>query len=182
MKTHLRLCPALRLAWLVLSLMAWLQTANAAGLAKPTIYAFNVAAETTINRGQTATLNWSVSSGATVTLYQGVGLDDEHVQGVGAQSVGVQSEGVLGDCVQSVGALGEGVQGEGLDGAKKLEQLTTGNYGDFKFDRLKPNSGPYTVHIDLPGHQPRILQANLENDSLNLGVVELEEASAVASV
>lgn len=40
----------------------------------PSIYAFNVAAEATINQGQTTTLNWSVGDATEVTLTPGFGV------------------------------------------------------------------------------------------------------------
>lgn len=64
-----------RLTFLFWALVTGLAFPVRAGtVARPTIYAFNVAGETTINRGTTATLNWSVSQGATVSLSPGVGV------------------------------------------------------------------------------------------------------------
>lgn len=61
-------------AWL--AALALVPAADAARPVRPTVYAFNVFGETTINRGETATLNWSVSNGATVSISPGVGVID----------------------------------------------------------------------------------------------------------
>ena len=62
----------LLLAWTAFAALG--PVAHAAIVAKPTIYAFNVAGETTVNLGTTVTLNWSVSYGATVSISPDVGV------------------------------------------------------------------------------------------------------------
>ena len=58
-------------------------------------------------------------------------------------------------------------------GESKLDQIVTGNYGDFKFDRLKPDSGDYSIRVELDGWTAATLFARIDNDSLNLGVIAL---------
>jgi hypothetical protein len=61
------------LFWVVLAI-ASPSTLAARNIPLPTIYAFNVAAETTINLGQTAVLNWSVGDATEVSLSPGIGV------------------------------------------------------------------------------------------------------------
>ena len=56
---------------------------------------------------------------------------------------------------------------EALAGKKMAESLTD-NYGDFKFDRLEENSGPYVVEILLNGYEKKTLEVDLKT-SLNVG-------------
>jgi Fe-S-cluster-containing dehydrogenase component len=66
-------------------------------------------------------------------------------------------------------------------GEDKLDQIVTGNYGDFKFDRLPPNSGQYSILVEMEGREETRLTATVLNDSLNLGVVMLSSAAAIQS-
>jgi PKD repeat protein len=67
--THLR--TLLQFAFLLCT--AALLAAPAAHAAKPTIYAFNQSGSGTINLGESVSLNWSVSHGATVSISPGIG-------------------------------------------------------------------------------------------------------------
>lgn len=36
---------------------------------------------------------------------------------------------------------------------KTIDEATTNNYGDFKFDNLEENSGRYSLEIAYPGYK-----------------------------
>ena len=54
----------------------------------------------------------------------------------------------------------------------EIASATADVYGDFKFDRLEPESGMYTVHIALEGYQERKLTVDLKK-SVTLGTLFL---------
>jgi Fe-S-cluster-containing dehydrogenase component len=78
-------------------------------------------------------------------------------------SVAEDKNGVV-DCVEgaSVQLVKDGVS---------VAVTTTDNYGDFKFDRLDENSGPYTVQIFASGRS-KTLEVDL-GVSINLGEIRL---------
>jgi len=53
---------------------------------------------------------------------------------------------------------------------QKLAETATDAFGDFRFDGLEPNSGPYKVSIEFDGVKQEIAVPRLEQ-SLNLGVL-----------
>ena len=53
-----------------------------------------------------------------------------------------------------------------------LDTTETNNYGDFKIDNLKSNSGPYMLEIDYPGYPLQERRIDLEQ-SLDIGTVFL---------
>jgi hypothetical protein len=55
---------------------------------------------------------------------------------------------------------------------KIVAELATDNYGDFKFDRLAPDSGAYTVEIEAAGLKPKTLDVTLAR-SVYLGEIRL---------
>lgn len=60
-----------------------------------------------------------------------------------------------------------------LDAANnKVAECTTDNFGDFKFDNLKENSGKYTLEIVYPGYEKKTLTVDLK-ESVNIGTVFL---------
>jgi nitrate reductase beta subunit len=78
-------------------------------------------------------------------------------------SVAEEKNGTV-DCVE--GASVQLVR----DGAS-IAVTTTDNYGDFKFDKLDEDSGPYVVQI-YAGGRSKILEVNL-GTSVNLGEIRL---------
>jgi hypothetical protein len=79
----------------------------------------------------------------------------------------------------SVSALLEGVE-ECVEGAsvellragEPARHCTTDAFGDFRFDRLAPNSGSYTVRIAL-GDRRLEAVVQLQAESIYLGKLEL---------
>lgn len=55
---------------------------------------------------------------------------------------------------------------------KQSEIITANNYGDFKFDKLEPNSGAYTVTVEYPGYETKSVNVNLK-ESINIGTIYL---------
>lgn len=55
---------------------------------------------------------------------------------------------------------------------KKSEVITANNYGDFKFDKLEPNSGAYSITVEYPGYNSKIVNVNLK-ESVNVGTIYL---------
>jgi Fe-S-cluster-containing dehydrogenase component len=50
-----------------------------------------------------------------------------------------------------------------------VAQASTDAFGEFRFDRLVPNSGEYVIEIAHPTHGRTTVRATLTTDSLNLG-------------
>ena len=55
---------------------------------------------------------------------------------------------------------------------KKIDETTTNNYGDFKFDNLEEDSGNYSMEIEYPGYKKQTLNIDLKT-SMNLGTIFL---------
>jgi Fe-S-cluster-containing dehydrogenase component len=53
-----------------------------------------------------------------------------------------------------------------------LDETTSDNFGDFKFDGLDENSGAYTVVVSAKGDHKKIVETTL-GDSVNLGEIRL---------
>jgi len=80
-----------------------------------------------------------------------------------AGSVSKDVDGVI-DCV-------EGAQVRLFQGGSLVATATTDNYGDFKFDRLPPDSGDYVVSISTEGGMKRV-EATLTK-SVSLGEIRV---------
>jgi hypothetical protein len=55
---------------------------------------------------------------------------------------------------------------------EKIDESSTDNYGDFKFDDLEENSGRYILQVALAGYDTKTVEAELTK-SLNLGIIQL---------
>ncbi len=55
---------------------------------------------------------------------------------------------------------------------KKIAEVESDNYGDFKFDQLDENSGIYRVEIEVRGKPKKVVEAKL-GVSVNLGEIKL---------
>jgi Fe-S-cluster-containing dehydrogenase component len=53
-----------------------------------------------------------------------------------------------------------------------LNDARTDAYGDFKFDRLAPDSGPYAIEIEVDGKPTKVVEAKL-GESINLGEIRV---------
>jgi Fe-S-cluster-containing dehydrogenase component len=56
--------------------------------------------------------------------------------------------------------------------SKKVDEVTTDNYGDFKFDHLAENSGKYTLEILFRDYEKKTLEVYLKT-SIYVGVIHL---------
>jgi Fe-S-cluster-containing dehydrogenase component len=79
-------------------------------------------------------------------------------------SVSAEANGVV-DCV-------EGATIRLMRNGQLVEEATSDNYGDFKFDKLDENSGAYVVEIEAAGHKKKAVEAKL-GVSINLGEIRL---------
>jgi len=67
----------------------------------------------------------------------------------------------------------EGAKVTLIKGPKEtIDETTTNNYGDFKFDNLEENSGNYNLEIEYPGYKKQTLEIDLKT-SINMGTVFL---------
>lgn len=78
-------------------------------------------------------------------------------------SVAVQVEG-KSECAEGAKVTLVGASSE------KLDECVTNNYGDFRFDNLKENSGKYTLEIVYPDYEKKTLEVYLKT-SLNVGAI-----------
>jgi Fe-S-cluster-containing dehydrogenase component len=58
-------------------------------------------------------------------------------------------------------------------GDLQLEVLTTDYFGDFKFDKLDPDSGPYRVEISHPEYGSKSIEVSSVGDSRYLGLITI---------
>jgi len=84
-------------------------------------------------------------------------------------SVAVERNGVI-DCL-------EGATVTLAKSGTRLAELATDNYGDFKFDKLDPDSGSYTLEISHPGRGREVVEVLL-GESQYVGVINLNSASS----
>jgi Fe-S-cluster-containing dehydrogenase component len=75
----------------------------------------------------------------------------------------------ISDCV-------EGAQVALSKDSKKIAELITDNYGDFKFDGLEENSGEYIVTVQAEGFEERTIRVNL-SESVYLADIYLQHKS-----
>jgi hypothetical protein len=78
--------------------------------------------------------------------------------------VSAEADGVI-DCV-------EGASVRLLKDGRPIAEMQTDNYGDFKFDKLDPDSGAYLVEITAAGGKTKSVEARL-GESINLGEIRL---------
>jgi len=55
---------------------------------------------------------------------------------------------------------------------KKIDEVLTDNFGDFKFDNLEENSGLYTIETTYKNHEKKVLEVDLK-ESTNVGTIPL---------
>ncbi|MDE2228738.1 MAG: carboxypeptidase regulatory-like domain-containing protein [Alphaproteobacteria bacterium] len=79
-------------------------------------------------------------------------------------SLSVERGGII-DCV-------EGARVRLLKDGATVAEILSDNYGDFKFDKLEPGSGRYSIEISAAGRAPKTVAVDL-HDSLNLGEIRL---------
>jgi hypothetical protein len=79
-------------------------------------------------------------------------------------TLAAEADGIV-DCVEGASVC------LSKDG-RTVEETTSDNYGDFKFDKLDENSGRYLVEISAPGRPRRTVEAHL-GASINLGEIRL---------
>lgn len=79
-------------------------------------------------------------------------------------SVAIEQNGMV-ECMQGATVI-LSKDGDQIDG------MSTDAFGDFKFDRLKENSGVYQLEIQLPGKPAKELKVSVEQ-SVSLGTVML---------
>lgn len=77
-------------------------------------------------------------------------------------SVAFAKDGIL-ECA-------EGAEVTLFKDAKKVAQVVTDNYGDFKFDNLKENSGKYSVEVFFRDYEKKVVQVDLAT-SIYLGTI-----------
>jgi hypothetical protein len=78
-------------------------------------------------------------------------------------TVSTEANGVI-DCV-------DGADVRLLKEGTVVAETTTDNYGDFKFDKLDPNSGTYLIEVSVKGRR-KSFEATL-GASINLGEIML---------
>jgi len=59
-----------------------------------------------------------------------------------------------------------------FQGGKKIDEVVTDNYGDFKFDRLQENSGPYRLEVLFRDRGRKVLEVDLRT-SITVGAILL---------
>ncbi len=77
-------------------------------------------------------------------------------------SVATEIEGVT-DCVKGAAVTL-------FQGSKKVFEVETDFFGDFKFDNLNPNSGKYRIEVNMSGRETRQIEIDLIT-SVNVGAL-----------
>jgi len=80
--------------------------------------------------------------------------------------------GSVSAVIEGVDECVEGASVELLHAGAHAGHCTTTAFGDFRFDRLAPRSGSYTVRIASGGRQ-REVAVQLQDESIYLGKLEL---------
>jgi len=80
--------------------------------------------------------------------------------------------GSVSSTVNGVEDCVEGATVELLQTGKPLASAATDAFGDFRFDRLAPHSGSYSVRISA-GHRAQTVEVQLLDESIYLGKLEL---------
>jgi len=86
---------------------------------------------------------------------------------------------IAGDAAYKKGGLIECAEGARVSlfkGSQKIGEVSTDNYGDFKFDGLDEQSGCYALEIELEGCHKKTVQVELTT-SKSVGTVMLNEGS-----
>jgi hypothetical protein len=79
-------------------------------------------------------------------------------------TISTESKGVV-DCVA-------GASVRLLKGGAPIFEMTSDNFGDFKFDGLDDGSGRYAVEISAPGRAKKIVEVDL-GVSTNIGEIRM---------
>lgn len=79
-------------------------------------------------------------------------------------TVSTETDGVV-ECV-------EGARVRLLKDGVWLNDASSDAYGDFKFDRLAPDSGTYAIEIEVEGKPTKVVEAKL-GESINLGEIRV---------
>lgn len=58
-------------------------------------------------------------------------------------------------------------------GTQRVAEVVTGWSGDFKFDKLENNSGPYRIEVSHPKHATKSVDVKSVGESINVGVIAL---------
>jgi hypothetical protein len=86
---------------------------------------------------------------------------------------------VGGSLATAAGSAGECLEGARVvlrKGTQVVDEATTDWWGDFKFDKLAPNSGPYGIDISHPKFQKKHIEVESVGNSHYCGVVVMERA------
>ncbi len=65
-----------------------------------------------------------------------------------------------------------------MHGGKALAEKRSDTFGEFRFSGLAPDSGAYTLHIEVAGFREKLIEVQLHRDSVCLDAIELEAAGA----
>lgn len=88
----------------------------------------------------------------------------------------VTKQFIAGSAFATVDGVPDCVEGAAvtlLRNGTAVASATTDAFGDFKFDRLKPDTGPYRVRIEHPASGSATVDTTLADASVALGAIEL---------
>jgi Fe-S-cluster-containing dehydrogenase component len=94
-----------------------------------------------------------------------------YTKGFIAGTVAFEHAGII-DCA-------EGARITLIKDSKQIGEATSDNYGDFKFDRLAENSGPYILEVSYQSYEKKIVEVDL-TASKNVGTILLKRAKSEA--
>lgn len=83
---------------------------------------------------------------------------------------------VGGSVIGTVNGVSECVSDANVElrqGGQVVASATTDTFGDFKFDKLLPGSGAYTVSVSHPSHGSKNIDVSVGEDSVVLGEITL---------
>ena len=69
-----------------------------------------------------------------------------------------------------------------LRAGKRVAEQHSDTFGEFRFRDIAPESGAYTLRIEVPHFLEKIIDVQVRGDSVCLGAIELEPAGAPAAV
>jgi Fe-S-cluster-containing dehydrogenase component len=65
---------------------------------------------------------------------------------------------------------------------KVLAEQRSDTFGEFRFGALEPDSGAYTLHIEAEPFREKVIEVQVQRDSVCLGAIELEATGTPAAV
>jgi Fe-S-cluster-containing dehydrogenase component len=65
---------------------------------------------------------------------------------------------------------------------KTLAEQRSDTFGEFRFSGIAPGSGAYTLHVEAKGFREKVIEVQVQGESVCLGAIELQPVGAPSAV